>query len=117
MRIVFSGTPATLRGYGSTPRFASLSVGSAVVSSLVGTGRRVGVLELELFLVQFGVDADALELPRRDVAEVLVVAERLAVIGLVLLAEVPAAALVAVECVAHEQLPEFEEVGHAAGLL
>ena len=52
------------------------------------------------FLVEHGFVADARELPRGDVREVLVVAERLAVLGLVLLAEVPAADLVAVQRVA-----------------
>src|SRR5262249_1763701 len=56
-------------------------------------------------------------LPRGDVAEVLVVAERLAVGRLPLLAEVPAARLAALERVEAHQLAELQEVGHAAGLL
>ena len=59
----------------------------------------------------------AVPLPRGDVRKVLVVAQRLALLGLVLDAEVAAAALLAVAGVAHEQLAELEEVGDAAGLL
>jgi hypothetical protein len=55
----------------------------------------VRVLEVERLLVHLGFVADALELPGRDVRIVLVVTARLAVFGLVLLAEVPASALVA----------------------
>ena len=61
-------------------------------SLLVAALGEVDVLELERFLVERRRGADAVELPRRDVREVLVVAERLAVLGLVLDAEVAAAA-------------------------
>ena len=47
----------------------------------------------------------------------VVVAQRLAVLGLVLDAEVAAAALLAVQRVEAQQLAELEEVGDAAGLL
>ena len=56
-------------------------------------------------------------LPGGDVAEVLVVAAGLAVLGLVLLAEVAAARLPALQGVEADQLAELEEVGHPAGLL
>src|SRR3954471_20897387 len=79
------------------------------------------VLELERFLVKrLGTDVGGPEtgvLPRGDVREVLVVAERLAVFRLVLDAEVAAAALLAMQRVAAEQLTELEEVGDAAGFL
>ncbi len=55
----------------------------------------VDVLEVERFLVELGFRSHAGELPPRDVGEVLVVAERLTVFGLVLDAEVAAAALLA----------------------
>ena len=58
-----------------------------------------------------------LVLPHARVREVLVVAPRLALGRLVLLAEVPAARLLAVERVAAHQLAELEEVGDASGLL
>ncbi len=74
-------------------------------------------LELERFLVQRRPLADALELPRADEREVLVVAQRLALLGLVLDAEVPAAALLALERVETDELGELEEVGDAARLL
>ena len=68
---------------------------------LVRTGRRVGVLELERLLVQHRLARrPRVQLPRGDVREVLVVAQRLAVLGLVLLAEVAAARFVAVQRVA-----------------
>ena len=50
-------------------------------------------------------------------AEALVVAQRLALLGLVLLAEVAAAGLLALERVQAHQLAELEEVGDAAGHL
>ena len=53
----------------------------------------------------------------RDVREVLVVALRLALGRLVLLAEVAAAGLLAVERVAHLQLGHLHEVGDAERLL
>ena len=56
-------------------------------------------------------------LPGGDVAEALVVAEGLAVLGLALLAEVAAAGLLAGEGVADHELAELEEVGDPAGAL
>ena len=64
-----------------------------------------------------GVHRVAGPLPRRDVGEVLVVAQRLALLGLVLGAEVAAAALLALEGVAAHQHAELEEVVDPAGLL
>src|SRR5262249_36057849 len=84
---------------------------------LVGTRRRVDEFEVQRLLVELGFVADTLPLPGRDVRVVLVVAQRLAVGRLVLLAEVPAAALVAPERVEHHQLAELEEVGDPPGLL
>src|SRR5688572_20824497 len=86
-------------------------------SSLVTPGREVDRLELELLDVARGVHRVAGPLPRRDVREVLVVALRLALLVLVLGAEVTAAALATVERVAAHQHPELEEVVDAAGLL
>src|SRR4051812_32435113 len=77
----------------------------------------MGVLELELLGVQLGSTHVAGPLPGRDVREVLVVAQGLALVGLVLDAEVAAAALLAVAGVVAQELTELEEVGHAAGLL
>ena len=65
-------------------------------SLLVAPLRRLHVLERQRFLVQDRRLADAPELPRRHVGEVLVVAQRLAVGRLALLAEVAAARLAAV---------------------
>src|SRR5262245_55943816 len=73
------------------------------------------VVELERLDVALGLVAGAGVLPGRDVAEVLVVAFRFAVFGLVLLAEMAAAALGALERVEAQQLAHREVVGHAAG--
>src|SRR4029453_16236587 len=57
------------------------------------------------------------ELPRRDVGVVLVVAQRLPILGLGLGPEVPPAGLAAVEGVDAHELTELEEVGDPTGLL
>ena len=79
--------------------------------------RQVHVLEDQRLLVAERRRVGARVLPHGDVAEALVVALRLAVGGLVLLAEVAAARLLARERVAAHELAELEEVGDAAGLL
>src|SRR5215207_4987179 len=98
-----------------------LSMGSAgpseLVRLLVAALREVDVLELERFLVERRCGVDALELPCGDVREVLVVAQRFALFGLVLHPKVAAARLLAGEGVEAEQLAELEEVGDAARLL
>src|SRR4029077_16203139 len=71
----------------------------------------------ERLLVECRRLAHPFPLPRRDEGEMLVVAQRLAVGGLVLLAEVAAARLVAVQGVEAHQLGELEEVCHPAGPL
>src|SRR5215207_8061455 len=98
-----------------------MSMGSAgpseLVRLLVAALREVDVLELERFLVERRCGVDALELPCGDVREVLVVAQRFALFGLVLHPKVAAARLLAGEGVEAEQLAELEEVGDAARLL
>ena len=84
---------------------------------LVAPLRRLHVLERQRLLVQTGWLADALELPRRHVREMLVVSLRLAVGRLALLAEVPAARLGPVQRVDGEQFREFQVVGDASGVL
>src|SRR5215472_7816924 len=74
-------------------------------------------LEFEGLPVELGLLADALELPGRDVAEVRVVAQRLAFGRLALLPEVSAAGFPAVERIKRQQFGEFEIVGNAAGIL
>src|SRR5690606_39550437 len=86
-------------------------------SSLVAAGGELDVLERERLLVQPRLRAHAPVLPHRGVGEALVVADGLAFLVLVLLAEVAAARLVAIERVATQQLGELEEVGDASGLL
>src|SRR5262245_26062635 len=79
-------TPGT--SYVSKPPFAfgdgcshavrvmvKVSADIAPVSLLVRTSRRVGVLELELLLVEDRFLTDARELPGRDIGEVLVVTQ------------------------------------------
>src|SRR5436309_2534537 len=56
-------------------------------------------------------------LPDGDVRVASVVADRLAVVGLVLLAQMAAARLVALQRVAAHQLGELEEVGDPSGVL
>src|SRR5680860_113299 len=79
--------------------------------------RELHMLELERLLVQLGSRADTGELPRRDVRELLVVAARLAIVGLVLDPVVTAAAFLAFEGVEAHELAELQEVGDAARLL
>ena len=61
--------------------------------------------------------AVAAELPGRHVGELLVVTQRLTLLGLRLGAEVASARLATVEGVDAHQLTELDEVGDAAGLL
>src|SRR5829696_8739168 len=77
--------------------------------SLVRALGQVDVVEGERFGVARGRTALAAPLPGRHVAEALVVAERLAVLRLALLAEVAAAGLLAGQRVAHDELAELEE--------
>src|SRR4051794_19285118 len=86
-------------------------------SSLVAALGQVDVLVLEGFAVQDRRFALRRPLPGRDVGEVLVVAERLALGGLALGAEVTAAALATVQGVDAHELGEFDEVGDPAGVL
>src|SRR5262249_30408076 len=85
--------------------------------SLVAPFGQVHELVRQRLCMELRLDAVALVLPRGDVAEVLVVALRLAVGGLVLEAEVAAAGLVALEGVQAHELAELEEVRDAAGEL
>ncbi len=55
-------------------------------------------------------------LPCSDIGKLLIVALCLAVRRLVFLAEMPSAGFVAVQCVARDQLADFEEVRHATRL-
>src|ERR1019366_9787460 len=84
---------------------------------LVGPLSEMHVLELERFLVEFGIGVVACVLPRGDVREVLVVAEGFSVVGLMFDAEVTAAALLAVQRVPAQQLSELEEVSDSPRLL
>src|SRR5262245_15731152 len=85
--------------------------------SRVAPLRGVDELEGERLRVQDRSGAHAGELPGRDVGEVLVVAPRFAVGRLVLLPEVAAAGLAAVERIDGNHLREFEEVRHPEGPL
>src|SRR2546421_7342457 len=88
----------------------------AASPSHVAPLRWVDGLELERLLVQHRRLA-AGELPRGHIGEPLVVAPRLALRRLILLAEVATAGLLALQRVAAHQLGELEEVGHPARLL
>src|SRR5205823_5621513 len=89
----------------------------AASPSRVAPLRRMDGLELERLRVQQRRLPDAGELPRGNIAEPLVVAPRLTLRRLILLPEVAAAGLVALQRVAAHELRELEEVGHAARLL
>src|SRR3954469_19480928 len=93
------------------------SAGSSVAASLVAALGEVDVLVLERLAVQHGGLALRRPLPRGDVGEVLVVAQRLALGGLALGPEVPTTALVAVQGVDAHELGEVDEVGNPAGVL
>ena len=92
---------------------------SVVQALLVAAGLgEVDVLEHERLLVAgSGVSPVARPLPGADVGEVLVVAQGLALVGLVLHPEVAAAGLLAVRASRHISSAELEEVGDPAGLL
>src|SRR5208283_1239831 len=92
-------------------RFLSLSL-----SLVIPLGHVHGFVD-ERFLVQLRRLAFALVLPGRRIGVLFVVAQALALRVDVLLAEVTAAGLVAIQGVEAEQLGEFEEVGHPAGAL
>src|ERR687890_1979012 len=99
------------------PSRVAVTRSSAGSSSLVAALGEVDVLVLEVFAVQDRGSALWRPLPGGDVGEVLVVAQRLALGGLALRAEVPAAALGAVQGVDAHQLGQLDEVGHPAGVL
>src|SRR6478672_4153895 len=61
--------------------------------------------------------AVALVFPRKNVREILVVAERFPIWSLVFLAEMPAARFVTHQRVGAHQLGEFEKIGDSAGAL
>ena len=58
-----------------------------------------------------------MELPRRDVREVLVVAQSLAVGGLALFPEMPSTRFGAMQGVERQHLGKLEIIGHPAGVL
>src|SRR5688572_7835730 len=84
--------------------------------SFVAALFRVHDFERQFFLVPDGWRVVAGVLPRGDVREIGVVALRIVLGGLVFLAEVAAAGLVALQRVLGEQLAELQEVGHAPGV-
>jgi hypothetical protein len=61
--------------------------------------------------------AHASELPRRHIAEIIVIADRLTIFGLVFDAEVSAARLVPGQSIVTHQFSELEEICHAARVL
>ena len=75
------------------------------------------VFEFERLFVELGLFVGALELPRADIGEVLVVTHRFAVIRLVLGTEVAAAGFFAVQGVLGQNFGELEEVGQTTGVL
>src|SRR5690606_3665427 len=75
------------------------------------------ILELERFAVLHGRLVDPLELPDRDVGELLVDAPRFPVFRLILLTEMAAARFLADQRVTRNQLGELEEVGYPPGAL
>src|SRR5512143_1175789 len=123
-----SGRPAsrgtTCRGTRPSPRIARTCPGprgrpaarrGARGASLVAPLGEVDVLEGERLLVRPRGGAHAFPLPGGRVGEAGIVALRLAVGGLVLLAEMPAAGFLALQGVLAHQLGELHEVRHAPG--
>src|SRR5215207_7943720 len=101
---------------GEGPRAAGRS-GSLVAPLLELDGFVHEILLVQDRHAHLAVAVAALELPRGDVQELVVTAQRLAVLRLRLGAEVSAAGLPAVQGVDAHQLAELEEVGDPAGLL
>src|SRR5262245_45207001 len=73
-------------------------------------------LKLEWLGMEHGRSSNTLELPGRHVAEVRVVAQRLALGRLAFLAEMTAARLLAVQRIECHEFREFQIVGYAAGV-
>jgi hypothetical protein len=71
--------------------------------------------EMPLFAMQFGRLTVALKFPRKYSCMALIVAERFAIGGLMLLAEMRAGRFVALQRVNAHQLGEFEEISDASG--
>ena len=84
---------------------------------LVVTCLALGLLVVEGFFEHLGILILAEVVPAGSVAELVVVTESLAVLGLVLLAEVSAAAFFAVEGVDGDEVTDVDEVREAEGLL
>ncbi len=76
----------------------------------------MNVVEFQRLLAQHRCVAGSAILPCGDVGVMLIVTLGFAIGCLILLAEVTAAGLVAVEGVDAHELGELKEVGHAAGL-
>src|SRR5262252_7012728 len=89
-------------------RRVSMSHQPSAIYLFVAPLRRVHFLELERLLVQRRLAADAGEFPRRHIREVRVVAQRLAIGRLALLAEMAAARFTAVQRVERQQFRELE---------
>src|SRR5215207_10691746 len=85
--------------------------------SLVASLLHLDVLVRQRLLVQDRLTALTGELPRRHIRKLVVVPQRLAVLGLRLRPEVATAGLAADQGVDAHQLAELEEVGHPAGPL
>src|SRR5262249_49322808 len=86
-------------------------------SSLVAAGGERHALEVQRLEVPCRRPSLAAMLPDGDVAEVGVVAARLALLRLELLAEVPAARFAPLQRVEADELREVDEVRDAAGML
>ncbi len=75
------------------------------------------VLERQRLLMQGRRLHPGPDTPRPRRTNMVVVAQRFAVGGLILFAEMAAAGLVAIERIDAHQFAQLEEIGHAAGLL
>src|SRR5437763_16704739 len=75
------------------------------------------IFECQWFLVQNRLLAGPGVFPCRDIRELVVIPQRLSFGSLVLLPEMAAARLVALQCVEAHQFSEFQEVGDASGIL
>src|SRR5215468_4329636 len=73
-------------------------------------------LEFERLLVHVGPLTDSLELPRRDIREIRIVALGFAIWRLTFLAEMPAARFAPLERIERQQFGEFQIVGDTSSV-
>src|SRR6266511_609871 len=97
-------------------RLSTLNTQLSTLNLFVAPHRRLDVLKNKRFHMPRRLCVLAAKLPGGDVGKMVVIALRFAVGILKLLAEMATARLAALQRIQTEELAEFEEVRHAAGL-